>query len=220
MLLSQERTNHGSRLHEDYPISGSFPRFGDVAHVSHLELLTPGRTTAWPSLPRSWACTRPRGPAIRHLRAWGDYERHTLKLTAHTTSGLGHLGLRVRDDATLQRLVATSPDTTLSAGGPRTRRTVRRTGLRRRMATPSNCMGDAAVHSDAGDSTAFKNQPQRSAAGHCAASPRSHQSPGTGVGATRHFFQNLLGLRLTEQIILDNGSETGAWLSAPTSPTT
>ena len=34
------------------------------------------------------------------------------------------------------------------------------------------------------------------------------------VGATRHFFQNLLGLRLTEQIVLGDGSEMGAWLSA------
>ena len=34
------------------------------------------------------------------------------------------------------------------------------------------------------------------------------------VAATRHFFHQLLGLRLTEQIILDDGTEAGAWLSA------
>src|SRR6185436_10514455 len=41
-----------------------------------------------------------------YLRGWGDYEWHTLKLTAHTLSGIGHMGLRVRDEATLQQLVA------------------------------------------------------------------------------------------------------------------
>ena len=35
-----------------------------------------------------------------------DGQRHTLKLTAHAASGIGHMGLRVRDDETLQRLVS------------------------------------------------------------------------------------------------------------------
>jgi catechol 2,3-dioxygenase len=34
------------------------------------------------------------------------------------------------------------------------------------------------------------------------------------VTPTREFFQQGLGLRLTEQIILDDGTEAGAWLSA------
>ena len=65
------------------------------------------RTRAWPSSRRSSDCTSPAARAIPSTSAaWGDYEWHTLKLTAHTTSGLGHLGLRVRDEATLQRFVA------------------------------------------------------------------------------------------------------------------
>jgi catechol 2,3-dioxygenase len=34
------------------------------------------------------------------------------------------------------------------------------------------------------------------------------------VPATRRFFHEILGLRLTEQIIFDDGSEMGSWLSA------
>ena len=34
------------------------------------------------------------------------------------------------------------------------------------------------------------------------------------VGPTRRLFQELLGLRLTEQIVFDDGSEVGAWLAA------
>src|SRR5256885_8354208 len=85
----------------------SFPRFGDVAHVGHIELLTP-RFDASLAFFTSIVGLHETGRsgASAYLRGWGDYERHTLKLTAHATSGLGHLGLRVRDDATLQQLVA------------------------------------------------------------------------------------------------------------------
>ena len=83
-------------------------RFGDVAHIGHIELLTPrldaslGFFTSVVGLHE----TARSGDSV-YLRAWGDYEHHTLKLTAHQTSGLGHLALRVRDAETLQQLVAT-----------------------------------------------------------------------------------------------------------------
>ena len=85
----------------------SFPRFGDVAHVGHLELLTPKPNESlefFTSVVGLHETTR-KGDSV-YLRAWGDYERCTLKLTGHTTSGLGHLGLRVRDEETLQAFVA------------------------------------------------------------------------------------------------------------------
>src|SRR5262245_46262053 len=85
----------------------AFPRFGDVAHVGHVELLTPRPDeslaffTAIVGLHETH-----RSDASVYFRGWGDYECHTLKRTAHSTSGLGHLGIRVRDEATLQRFVA------------------------------------------------------------------------------------------------------------------
>ena len=85
--------------------SPSFPRFGDVAHLGHIELLTPTPEeslaffTSVVGLHESGRS----GDSV-YLRGWGDYEWHTLKLTAHATSGIGHLGLRVRDDATLPAL--------------------------------------------------------------------------------------------------------------------
>jgi catechol 2,3-dioxygenase len=64
-------------------------------------------------------------------------------------------------------------------------------------------------------STAFKNQPQRYVPRGIAPRRLDHINLlARDVGATRHFFQNLLGLRLTEQIVLGDGSEMGAWLSA------
>ena len=83
-----------------------FPRFGDIAHVGHLELLTPKPDASlafFTSVVGLHESSRS-GDSV-YLRAWGDYERHTLKLTAHTTSGLGHIAFRVRDEPTLQRFV-------------------------------------------------------------------------------------------------------------------
>src|SRR5215831_11177357 len=83
------------------------PRFGDVAHVGHVELLTPEpeRSLAFFTSVVGLHETTRSGDSV-YLRAWGDYERHSLKLTAHKTSGLGHVGLRVRDAQTLNDLVA------------------------------------------------------------------------------------------------------------------
>jgi catechol 2,3-dioxygenase len=88
-------------------MSQPVPRFGDVAHVGHVELLTPRPDTSltfFTSVVGLHESGRS-GDSV-YLRGWGDYEWHTLKLTAHTTSGLGHVGLRVRDEATLGALVA------------------------------------------------------------------------------------------------------------------
>ena len=88
------------------PHSTSGPRFGDVAHVGHIELLTPGPTRASPSSPRSSGCTR---PAVRARPVSARVGRlrapHAQAHRAHHV-GLGHLGLRVRDEPTLHRLVA------------------------------------------------------------------------------------------------------------------
>jgi len=84
-----------------------FPQFGDVAHVGHVELFTPhpDASLAFFTSVVGLHETGRAGDSV-YLRAWGDYEWHTLKLTGHTTSGIGHLGLRVRDQSTLQRFVA------------------------------------------------------------------------------------------------------------------
>ena len=46
------------------------------------------------------------------LRCFGDYERSSVKLTASTTSGVGHLAYRTNSPEALQRRVAA-----LEAGG-------------------------------------------------------------------------------------------------------
>src|SRR5690606_39624399 len=41
-----------------------------------------------------------------YLRAWDDYEFHTLKLTRHEKTGIGHISYRVSSPAALERRVA------------------------------------------------------------------------------------------------------------------
>jgi catechol 2,3-dioxygenase len=151
-----------------------------------------------------------------YLRAWGDYERCTLKLTGHTTSGLGHLGLRVRDEETLQAFVAHLAEHSIVG-----RWTEDEThGPAYRVATPDGHAIELYWETQRfvatpDVATAFKNQPQRYVPRGIAPRRLDHLNIlAHDVRGTREFFHHLLGLRLTEQIIFDNGQEMGAWLSA------
>lgn len=198
-------------------VSVPFPRFGDVAHVGHIELFTPRPDASLDFFISVVGLheTGRRGNSV-YLRAWGDYERHTLKLTAHSTSGLGHLGLRVRDDATLHQLVAHLAEHDIA--GEWTEEEGH--GQAYRVATPDGHAIELYWETDRFEatpevSTAFKNQPQRYVPKGIAPRRLDHINLlARDVAPTRDFFQRLLGLRLTEQIVLDNGTEAGAWLSA------
>ena len=199
------------------PPATALPRFGDVAHVGHIELLTPKpdeSLTFFTSVVGLHETGRS-GPSV-YLRAWGDYERHTLKLTADSTSGLGHLGLRVRDEGTLQRLVLHLEAHDVAgrwvaddAHGPAYR-----------FATPDGHSVEIywetqRFRATPEIATTFKNQPQRYVPRGIAPRRLDHLNIlARDVGPTRRLFQELLGLRLTEQIVFDDGSEVGAWLAA------
>ena len=188
-----------------------------MAHLGHLELFTPRPDeslaffTSVVGLHETTRC----GDSV-YLRAWGDYERHTLKLTAHTTSGLGHVGLRVRDDATLHRLVAELAEHNVV--GKWTEDELH--GPAYRVSTPDGHNVELYWETQRFSatpevSTAFKSQPQRYVPRGIAPRRLDHINLlARDVGASRDFFQNRLGLRLTEQIIFDDRREMGAWLSA------
>lgn len=195
----------------------AFPRFGDVAHLGHVELHTPNLDaslaffTTVVGLHESGRA----GDSV-YLRAWGDYERHTLKLTANSTSGLGHIGLRVRDHGTLHRFVAWL-DAQQVPG-----RWVEDLmhGPAYRCATPDGHQVELYFETQRfvatpEVATAFKNQPQRYVPRGIAPRRLDHLNIlARDVPACRRFFHELLGLRLTERIVFDDGSEKGAWVAA------
>ena len=79
----------------------------DVAHLGHLELLTPKPEESLRFFVNVMGMTESgREQNSVYLRAYDDYERHSLKLTASKLPGLGHVAYRARSPQALERRVA------------------------------------------------------------------------------------------------------------------
>ena len=79
----------------------------DVAHLGHVELLTPTPEESRRFFVDVMGMTESgrRGNSV-YLRGWDDYERYSLQLTASDTSGLGHAAFRTHSPQALERRVA------------------------------------------------------------------------------------------------------------------
>jgi catechol 2,3-dioxygenase len=190
----------------------------DLAHLSHVELLTPKPDESLDYFREilGMEVSGERDDSL-YLRGFGDYERASLKLTASTQSGVGHVAYRTCSLEALGRRV-----TALEAAGA----------------------GGDWIDGDVGHGRAYsfldpdghrleifyeteryvpppelrpalKNQPSR------------YLGRGVGVRHLDHvnflavepaenrvFAERNLGLRLTEQIVLDDGTEAGVWLAS------
>jgi catechol 2,3-dioxygenase len=79
----------------------------DIAHLGHLEVLTPKFDESLDFFVRIFGLTESgRKGQSAYLRAYDDYERYSLKLTAAKTSGLGHVAYRTRSPQALERRAA------------------------------------------------------------------------------------------------------------------
>ncbi|MFE9100807.1 catechol 2,3-dioxygenase [Actinomadura geliboluensis] len=89
----------------------------EIAHVAHVELLTPEPDKSLWFFTRVMGLTEvgAEGDSV-YLRTWDDYEHHTLKLTAHTTSGIRRTGLRASSPEALDRRVRAIEDAGLGIG--------------------------------------------------------------------------------------------------------
>ena len=69
----------------------------DIAHLSHVELYTPklDESVKFFTDIMGMSVSGQQGDSV-YLRAYDDYERHTLKLTAHRQPGIGHFAWRTR----------------------------------------------------------------------------------------------------------------------------
>jgi catechol 2,3-dioxygenase len=199
------------------PVSDQEPIF-DIAHLGHVEMLTPKLDESVKFFVNIWGmqeCGR-QGDSV-YLRAWDDYERASLKVTASKQPGMGHFAFRTRSKQALERRVKV-----LEASGA----------------------GIGWIDGDLGHGPAyqFKNPD-----GHLqevyyetewyqappelkpALKNQAQKFPGRGVNvrrldhlnllaadvtATREFMEQQLGMRLTEQIVLDSGIEAGAWVTS------
>ena len=79
----------------------------DLAHLAHVELLTPKPEESLNFFVNIMGMTETarRGDSV-YLRGWDDYEHHTLKLTASKIAGMGHVAFRATSPEALERRAA------------------------------------------------------------------------------------------------------------------
>lgn len=190
----------------------------DVAHLGHLELLTPTLEESlryFHDVLGMEAVDRA-GDSV-YLRGFGDYERSTLKLTASPRAGIGHLAFRTISRQALDRRARAIEATGLGRGwvdgdsghGPAYRFT-----------DPDGHLLELYYEAERYEAPpelrpALKNQPQRYPARGVSVRRLDHVNLlGVDPGENRAFCERYLGFRLTEGIVLDDGTEAGVWLTA------
>jgi catechol 2,3-dioxygenase len=194
------------------------PAFHDIAHLGHVELLTPRFDESlafFTDIVGLHEAGRV-GDAV-YLRAWADYETYSLKLTASHTSGMGHVAFRASSPASLDRLVQGLQDSGMTG---RWIEDEFGHGPAFRVCSPDGHQVEIYFETErfvaAGDSVpGFKNQPSRYVPHGIAPKHLDHVNIlAKDVRSSREFFQHRLGMRLTEQIVFDDGREVGSWLTA------
>ena len=190
----------------------------DIAHLGHLEVFTPKFEESARFFTDIFGLTKfaEKGGSV-YLRAYDDYENYSLKLTASKTSGLGHAAYRCRSPQALERRVAKLKGSGFDVG----------------WIDGDMGQGKTFVCKDPDGHTielyydtewyqappkerpSLKNQAQRYP-GHGINPRRIDHWNGLAadISGCRKFFEDYLGFRLTERIVLNDGSEAGIWLTA------
>ncbi len=194
------------------------PAFHDIAHLGHAEILTPRFEESVAFFKEILGLHESgRTESSVYLRAWGDYERHTLQLTASKTSGIGHVAFRTRSAAVLEDMAEF-----LQVHGVDGEWRVPELGHGRafQFAAPDGHAVEIYYETERFEPhgeqiPGYKNLPQRYSPHGVAPKRLDHINLlASDVKASREFFHEMLGLRITEQIIFDGGEEIGAWLAA------
>ncbi len=189
----------------------------DVAHLGHIELLTNRFEESLDFFVRVYGLTESgrEGDSV-YLRAWDDYEFHSLKLTKSDTTGMAHCGYRTSSEAALHRRVAVIEKMGLGIGW--TKGDLGH-GQSYRFHSPDGHVFELyweTVKYDApqGEKPALKNVAQRFHGR--GASPRRidhFNLLATDVSKMRDFMVEVMGSRVTELIQLDNGRIGGCWFT-------
>jgi catechol 2,3-dioxygenase len=198
-------------MHADEPIM-------DVAHLGHVELLTPKpeASLAFFRDVMGMTVSGQKGDSV-FLRGWDDYERYSLQLTASHTSGLGHAAFRTRSQKALERRLAA-----LRAEGCEITEQSDNLGHGPsfRFRDPDGHVFELYWETEWYDAPpdrrpSLKNQAERYPARGVNVRRIDHfNCLAVDVRACREFFQRTLGFRCTERIELDTGEEAGMWLTA------
>lgn len=190
----------------------------DIAHLGHLEVLTPKFDESLDFFTRVFGLTESgRKGHSAYLRAYDDYERYSLKLTAAKTSGLGHVAYRTRSPQALERRAAALAGSGFDVGWSDGDLGHGKTFICR---DPDGHVVELYYDTEWYEAPpelkpALKNQAQKFPARGVNARRLDHWNGlAADIKANREFYETYLGFRLTEQIVLDNGTEAGMWMTA------
>jgi catechol 2,3-dioxygenase len=189
----------------------------DLAHLAHVELLTPDLAASLQFFANVFGMTESgrRGDSV-YLRGWDDYERHTLNLTPSAVAGMGHMAFRATSPEALERRVAVIEASGLGKGwtdgdlghGPAYAFTTT-DGHNMEIYYETEWYAPPPERKPS-----LKNQAQRFPAHGANVRRIDHVNLLTSdVAELRHFMEDVVGMRTTEMIVLDNGQEAGAWMT-------
>ncbi|MFZ4806230.1 MAG: VOC family protein [Hyphomicrobiaceae bacterium] len=189
----------------------------DVAHLGHVEMLTdkPEASLAFFVDVLGLTESGREGNSV-YLRAFDDYEFHSLKLTAAATTGVAHVAYRCTSPQALARRVAAIERLGVGLGwtdgdlghGPAYR-----------FRDPDDHIFEIyyetrRYEAPPAERPSLKNQAQRRhGRGVCPRRIDHLNLLATDVGAIRDFIPAALGSRITELIQLDSGALGGCWFT-------
>jgi len=190
----------------------------DIAHLGHVELLTPKPEESLRFFVDVMGMTESgrQGDSV-FLRGWDDYETYSLMLTAAPQPGLGHAAWRTRSPQALARRVAA-----LRAAGTEVAAHADSFGHGEgfRFRDPDGHVHELYYETEWYQAPpelrpALKNQAQRYPARGVNVRRLDHYNClAVDVRGMREFLAAHLGLRCTERIEMDDGTEVGAWMTA------
>jgi catechol 2,3-dioxygenase len=193
------------------------PALHELARIGHAELLTPTPDESLRFFVDVLGLEEEaREGGSVYLRGFGDYLRYSLKLTEAPLPGLGHLAFRTWSPEALERRVAAIEARGLGIGwidgdvghGPAYRFT-----------DPDGHVFELFYEAERYVAPehlkpSWRNQPQRYVGRGAGVKRLDHVNLlAADVRASRVFVEDVLGYRLYEAIRLEDGTETGAWLS-------
>lgn len=189
----------------------------DIAHLGHVEMLTNKPQESLDFFVNVLGLTESgrEGDSV-YLRAYDDYEYHSLKLTASNTTGVAHIGYRASSEQGLMRRVAAIEK--MGCGIGWTDGDLGH-GKSYRFHDPDNHVFEIyfdtkKYQAPQAERPALKNQAQRYHGRGVGVRRIDHLNLlAQDVGKIREFMPAALGSRVTEEIQLNDGSYGGCWFT-------
>jgi catechol 2,3-dioxygenase len=189
----------------------------DIAHLGHLELLTNKPEASLDFFVNILGLTESgrEGDSV-YLRAYDDYEFHSLKLTASKTTGIAHVGYRAASEPALARRVAAIEQ--MGCGIGWTDGDLGH-GKSYRFNDPDGHVFEIyfdtkKYQAPEAEKPALKNQAQRFHGRGVGVRRLDHFNLlAQDVAVIRDFIPKALGSRVTEEIQLNDGSYGGCWFT-------